>query len=91
MMDFNNKGNHNVLYNPGLLSTVTNSSTITNTSSNASVASSTISSDSSSDPYNMSFLTDNQTHYTQLMDDLSIIDNIYDTFGFESESSLYGK
>jgi hypothetical protein len=91
-MDFTNKGNHNVLYNSGLLSTVTNSSTSTHSSSNASAASSIISSDShsNSDPYNMSFLTENQKDYTQLLDDLSIIDNICDTFGFEPESSLYG-
>lgn len=97
-MDFTDKSNHNVLYNFGLLSTVTNSSTITNgsnvtnTSSSLSVTSSIISSNSSSsaDPYSLSFLTENQKHYSQLLDDLSIIDNMCDTFGLDTESSVYG-
>lgn len=83
-------------------SSINNGSTITTGSSIASGASSIISREEESlipaDPYNLSFLTENQKYYQKLLDDLSIIDNIYDMINdydqasvSDSSSSLYGK
>jgi hypothetical protein len=39
----------------------------------------------------LSFITHRSDHYYQLMDDLAIIDEIYQTFDDEVESEPYGK
>jgi hypothetical protein len=106
MMDFTRKGNQsNLLYTSyssikSSSNITNNSSTITTSSSIASGASSIISTDSiiPADPYNLSFITENHKYYQKLLDDLSIIDNIYDIFtnGYdqsasELSTSLYGK
>ncbi|RCH87037.1 epithelial cell transforming sequence 2 oncoprotein-like, partial [Rhizopus stolonifer] len=44
-----------------------------------------------SDPYSMSFLTDNQTYYNQIVEDISVIDNVCDLFEEEHEYVLSGK
>lgn len=95
MIDFTKKGNQStLLYNTSSISSssCTNNSTTTTSSSVASGSSSIISSETASfsDPYNLSFLTENQKGYHSLMDDLSIIDNIHDTIVCEQDSSLYG-
>lgn len=100
-MDFTKKGNQSTLISTNASfisnSSQTNNSINTNSSSSASssiiscAASSIISIDSASfsDPYNLSFLTDNKKYYNQLLEDLSIIDDIQDTF-YETDSSVYG-
>ncbi|KAI9279599.1 Dbl homology domain-containing protein [Sporodiniella umbellata] len=54
---------------------------------------STYSSNTSSltDPYSMSFLTDNQTYYNQIIEDISVIDNVCDMFEEEHEFVLTDK
>lgn len=39
----------------------------------------------------MSFLTDNQTYYNQIVEDISVIDNVCDLFEEEHEYVLSGK
>lgn len=39
----------------------------------------------------LAFITHRSDHYYQLMDDLAIIDEIYQTFDDEAESEPYGK
>ncbi|KAI8067448.1 Dbl homology domain-containing protein [Thamnidium elegans] len=92
MIDFTKKGNQStLLYNTSSISSssCTNNSTTTTSSSVASGSSSIISSETASfsDPYNLSFLTENQKVYHSLMDDLSIIDNIHDTIICDQDSN----
>lgn len=95
MIDFTNPENQsNLVYTTSSIqstSSIHNGSAIT-TSSTTSVTSSVNSSEpvSSVDPLSLSFLTENQHHYFQLLEDLSIVDNMQDTFDFESESNLFG-
>lgn len=65
------------------------SSSIINTSSRTSTFSS---SSSESEPFNLKFITEDQKDFSKLMEDLSIIDNVYDAFDYDIESSSsYGK
>lgn len=65
------------------------SSSLINTNSRTSTFSS---SSSESEPFNLKFITEDQKDFSKLMEDLSIIDNVYDTFEYDIESSsAYGK
>ncbi|KAL4210824.1 Dbl homology domain-containing protein [Rhizopus microsporus] len=79
MMEFNQKGNQPTsLYNySSHNSSISRPCSISTASSTGSII---------SDPYNLSFLTDNPQYYNQLVEDLSIIDNVYDILSEECEN-----
>lgn len=62
-------------------STITTNSTVSSTGSEISVQQDT----------NISFIVENQKTFQKLMDDLSIIDNVYTLFDLKNESNTYGK
>lgn len=84
-MEFNQKGNQPTsLYNySSHNSSISRPCSISTASSTGSII---------SDPYNLSFLTDNPKHYNQLVEDLSIIDNVYDILSeeYENDTGLNG-
>lgn len=98
MIDFTKETNQsNLLYNTSSIqsaSSINNSSTVTTTSSTASINSSNSGSTDlaiNTDPYSLSFLTENQNNYNKLLEDLTIIDNMHDTLYEEFDSVVYGK
>lgn len=84
MMEVGRKGSHSTSHSAPSTPYPSTSRpcSISTSSSNASVA---------SDPFNMSFLTDNNKYYKQLVEDLSIIDNVYDIFEEEFGFEFNGK
>ncbi|KAI8985512.1 Dbl homology domain-containing protein [Pilobolus umbonatus] len=66
---------------------VSSNKSFTSTSSSSIISDST----NDSDCFNISFLTQNTHNYNRLLDDLSIIDNMYGSFGQESELNSYDK
>lgn len=67
-----------------------NSSTTTTTTSRASSIITVSRSSEMSDSYHMSFTAGDHHYLHKLIDDLTIIDDLYSTFESESESSSYG-
>ncbi|KAL7309155.1 hypothetical protein PS15m_011269 [Mucor circinelloides] len=68
----------------------TTSSAMSNSLMNASSisrASSFSQSSSESEPFNLKFLTEDQKYFSRLMEDLSIVDNMYDVFDYDTEAS----
>jgi hypothetical protein len=95
MIDFTKEDNQShFIYNTSSIqsaSSINNGSAIT-TSSSTSVTSSASSTDHAinTDPFSISFLTDNKSHYNRLLEDLSIVDNMEDSFD-ELDVNGFGK